>query len=211
VETVKQRIKMHILRLRKLSLEKIAKATFTFMLLLAVFSTLYSILVYKENPPMAFLQFIQIVILIMQTAIFFIQTVILARQLDLYRRHEIPIIVLRHYPVATINAKNLTDNPAFYIKLEVNPKSGKRIDDEIIKNIRCNIVEYLGPREERGMCHIVDLYKFAEVVDIVKISYLDAYGDWHEMVFSVEGKDKLIFTPMPQNIFKQERKEMVMI
>jgi len=106
-----------------------------------------------------------------------------------------------------INVKNLTDNPAFYIKLEeIRAESGRRIDDEIIESICCNIVEYLGPREGREMCHIVNPHEFAEVVDIVKISYWDVYGDRHEMVCKVNGKDKLNFTCIPQNVFNENIK-----
>jgi len=205
---------MRASRRRMLSLENIAKITFAFMLLLALFSVLYSVLIYKDNPPTLFLQYVQTIAIIVQAVILFIQTGILSRQLDLYRYHEIPIIVLKRSEGdfsrvggEAINVKNLTDNPAFYIKLEeINAKSCKKIDDEIAKNIgySCNIVEYLGPREEREMCYIANPYKFAEVVDIVKISYWDAYGDWHEIVFRVDRKDKIVFTPVPQNIFKQK-------
>jgi len=208
---------MRVLRHRKSSLEIIVMLAFILMLVLALFGILYYNFTHEVNLPTLFIQFTQTIAIIVQAIILFIQVIILlrqteimSRQLDLYRYHEIPIIVLRYHPVAIINAKNLTDNPAFYIKLEeIAAKSGKRIDNEIIKNISCNIVEYLGPREEREMCSIVEPHKFAEVVDIVKISYLDAYGDWHEMVFKVGGRDKPIFTPIPQNIFEQKRKEMI--
>jgi len=221
MKIVKRRIGTCLSRLRTLSLETTAKAVFALMLLLALFSTLYSIIVYKANPPMAFLQFIQTVTLIVQAAILFIQTVILSRQLGLYRHHEIPVIVLKHsgtkyggteskpVAIATINVRNLTDNPAFYVKLwRIDAKIGKRIGDEILKNVDCDIVEYLGPREEREMCRIFDPQRFAEVVDLVKISYWDAYGDWRETVFWVSSeRGRLVFTPIPQNILKQRRRE----
>jgi len=158
------------------------------------------------------------IIQIVQSMIITTQMALLYVQLRIMSRREIPIIVLEHSRTnvdgiidrepkylftAIINVKNLTDNPALRIKLEVNLKSGKKIDDEIEKNIKCDIVEYLGPREEREMCRIVEPHKFAEVVDIVKISYLDADGNSYEMVFSVNGKDvngkvKLSFIPIPQ-------------
>jgi len=163
-----------------------------------------------------FFQFIQTITMVTQAVILFRQSEIMSRQLDLYRYHEIPAIVLRYSntnasessdSTAIINVMNLTDNPAFYIKLgEILAKSDKRIGNEIIENIRCNIVEYLGSREEREMCHVVNSYKFAEVVGTIKISYWDVYGDRHEMVCEVDEKDKLIFTCMPQNVFNENTK-----
>jgi len=227
---------MHVLRHRKSSLEIIVMLVFTLMPSLALFGILYYIFTHEVNLPTLFIQFVQAIAIIVQAIILFIQVIILLRQTEISSRqteimsrqlkyHITPIIGLKHFDTkhseiidreiktfatAIINVKNLTDNPTFRIKLEeVNPKSGKKIDDEILKNIKCNIVEYLGPREEREMCYIDEPHKFAEVVDIVKISYLNAHGDWYEMVFRVEGKDKLIFMPIPQNVFEQKRKEMI--
>jgi len=201
---------------RTLHLEKAAKITqivIVLMILLAAINALYAIYVYKDNPPLVLVQLIQTVSLIVQIAILFVQAVILAMQTDLYRRHEIPIIVLEHseteydgaegnpVAIAIISVRNLTDNPAFYVKLQsVDAKIvGGVAVGETSNNVDCRIVEYLGPREEREMCRINDPQRFAEAVDIVKISYLDAYGDWYEVVFRVSSeRGRLIFTPMPQ-------------
>jgi len=143
------------------------------------------------------------IILIVQSMIIAIQMVILYIQLIILSRGRIPLIVLERSRTdigeTIINVKNLTDNPAFYIEVEtLNTEN-----NEIKENIKCDIVEYLGPREEREMCYIYDPRKFAEVVNTVKISYLDGDDNRYVMEFKVNSKEvngevKLSFIPIPR-------------
>jgi len=197
-------------------LDKYIMLAFILLAILTMFNEIYFLLFRDVTVSGWFFQLAQTVIFIIQSFILFKQV----KQTEISSRQQIPVIVLNHsetkysgsddklVEVAIINVRNLTENLAFYVKLEeMVAKHGKRID-EILRNVNCDIVGYLGPREEREMCHIADLRKFVEVVDLVKISYLDVYGDWHETMFRVSSKeDRLIFMPIPQNILKQKSVE----
>jgi len=152
------------------------------------------------NTPEFLLQFAQAFIIAAQLAI-------LIGQLEamLKRHHKIPLIVLR-YSNGIINVKNLTDNPAFHIKLEeIRDKKGKKIDGEF------EIAEYLGPGEEKKIRISKDSAKDTDTIKNIKdckISYWDIYEDRHEIVCKVNEEDgQLTFTCMPPRVFKQKRKD----
>jgi len=195
-------------------LDKYIELAFILLAILTISNELYFLLFRDVTISEWFFQLTQTIILIIQSFILFKQV----KQTEILSRQQIPVILLNHSKtkcggtddklaaVAIINVRNLTNNPAFYVKLEeMTPKTSK---NEVTKYVDCNVIEYLGPREEGELCRIIDPQRFAEVVDLVKISYLDAYGDWHETMFRVSSEgDRLIFMPIPQNILEQKSVE----
>jgi hypothetical protein len=68
--------------------------------------------------------------------------------------------------------------------------------------LRCNIVDHLGPKEEKPLCSttFAELIQLLKVARLFEISCFDKYGDWHSTIFIINVDERtgdVVFMPIP--------------
>jgi len=97
--------------------------------------------------------------------------------------------VLLEYSGPVIVALNVGKGPAFTVRVEeIRLK-------ENMDSVKCDVVAGLGTKEKTVLCLVEDPLN----VELIKISYYDAFGNRYEQSFRVKWDGRVIFVPIFQN------------
>lgn len=193
-----------------------------FALVLFLFALIPSIIIHLIGLPNGLIS----ALIYMQLLIIWIQTELSLRQQILYKLQASPIITLSTSSIeariinnkgtvnvtVTINVHNLGMSPAFNVMMSrvlkdihtpISPSAWS-------KRIRCNVVEYLGYKEEKTLCTTTwsELKEFMNAEKFIfEVSYFDRYGDIHSVFFMVaigeEMQIRIIPIPFDEKEFER--------
>jgi len=106
--------------------------------------------------------------------------------------------VLLEYSGPAIVALNAGKGPALAVRVEeIRLRKGGSVAENM-DSVKCDAVAGLGTKEKAELCLVEDPLKFIEDVELIKISYYDAFGNRHERAFRVKWDGRPIFVPIFQ-------------
>jgi len=107
--------------------------------------------------------------------------------------------VLLEYSGPAIVAVNAGKGPALAVQVEEIRLRKGGSTAENTDSVKCDVVAGLGTKEKAELCLVKDPLKLIEDVELIKISYYDAFGNRYERIFKVKWDGRVILVPIFQN------------